>query len=118
MKNGLVLLIIFFTLSCDSLKPERTWIVNYRIYKKSNDAISYRVKYTATGGATQTFGPIDSFEWKSKDLEMKEGELAWIEVEQISGTGALDVQILRDNAVHEEGSKEDGVLIFTLEEEI
>jgi hypothetical protein len=118
MKNGLIILMVFFGFSCDSLEPERIWIVHYRIYKKSSDPISYRVKYTATGGATQTFGPIDSFEWKSKDLEMKEGELAWIEVEQISGIGALDVQILRDNAVHEEGTKEEGVLIFTLEEEI
>lgn len=100
------LVTLFFSSGCMQFEPVKTWTVNYRVYKLSNDSISYRVNFITPSGGSKSVGPISDFKWVSEDLtNFEDGAYVKLEVEKIWGDGGLRLQILRENAVHEEGFK-------------
>ena len=103
---SLFIIILVFCTGCMQFEPVKTWKVNYRVYKLSNDSISYRVNFTTQSGATKSVGPISDFKWESEDLNnFEDGAYVMLEVENIWGDEGLRLQILREDAVHEEGFK-------------
>ena len=110
------IILIFSLCGCEKVNPVKKWTVQYRVYKKSQNQISYRVTYYTQNGASKTVGPISDFEWKSEELaEFESGSYQSIEIETISGKGELQVQILVNSSVYEEGIKGEFESKFLLE---
>ena len=109
MLRKLLLFILVFTLvfsSCEKVDPVKKWTVQYRVYKRSNEAISYRVTYRVQSGATKTIGPVSDFMWESEELvDFEGGSYQYLGIETISGKGELQLQILVNGSIYEEGTK-------------
>lgn len=92
------------------------WTVQYKILNLGNDIPTYRVSYKLQSGSTKSVGPINTYNWESEMLtEFEGGSPVWLEIELISGKGELQLQILRDNAVHEKGDLPLGLAKYSIE---
>jgi len=109
MLQKLLSLILIITLAfsgCEKVDSVKKWTVQYRIYKKTNEAISYRVTYRVQSGATKTVGPVSDFMWESEELvDFESGSYQYLGIETISGKGELQLQILVNGSIYEEGTK-------------
>jgi hypothetical protein len=91
---------------CEKVNPVKKWTVTYLVYRKSNEAISYRVKYITHSGATEYKGPFTDGNFKSNEFtEFEDGSYQFLAVEVISGKGELQLQIKVNGSVYEEGTK-------------
>lgn len=95
-----ILFFLLFLVGCDRQEPTPLWVVEYRVIKATHDPISYRVTYRLQNGSTKLVGPISADTWESEELpEFKEGDLVSLEIEVISGSAELVVEILRGGAM-------------------
>lgn len=101
-----IFLLTLILSGCEKVDPVKKWTVQYRVYKKTNEAISYRATYRVQSGATKTVGPISDFMWESEELgEFESGTYQYLEIETISGKGELQLQIWVNGSIYEEGIK-------------
>ena len=112
----LFLFILAIGLSSCSKDPIAMWKVQYKIINLGNDIPTYRIKYKLQNQGTKSVGPFNTYDWKSEVLtEFEDGAPVWMEVEIISGKGQLQLQILRNNAIHEHGDMPLGIDNYSIE---
>jgi len=112
----LFLFLIAFGLSSCKQDPNPIWEVQYKILNLGNGIPTYRVQYKLQNGGTKSVGPINTYNWSSEILKDFEGGApVWMEIEIISGKGELQLQILRDNAIHEKSILPAGVAKYSIE---
>ncbi len=98
--------VLFLILGCS--KEERTWTVTYTVNKVGNGDATYRATYLLASGAEKEEGPIDGA-WTSSPLrQFEDGKRVMLRIERITGTASLELNILRDGAVHEQGDLPSG----------
>jgi len=111
----LIILLLAFT-GCEKVNPVKKWTVTYRVYRKSNEAISYRVKYVTHSGSTEFKGPFTDANFDSAEFtEFEDGSYQYLQVETISGKGQLQLQIKVNGSVYEEGTKAEFVKSYEIE---
>lgn len=102
-----VLVFLVFVLSCGP-RFVRKWDLQYKVIRLNGQPVSYSVSYTTLGGKTQTFGPVVDSVWSSEIIEeVPSGEPLSFTVRISNGSADLEMQVLRNNAVHE-----NSVLLF------
>ena len=80
----------------------RKWELQYEVIKQTQEPITYNVSFTNKNGATKSQGPISDAIWRSEIMEDAESSLnVALRVKILSGSGILELRILRDGAVHE-----------------
>ncbi len=80
----------------------RKWELQYEVVKQTPEPITYNVSFTNKNGATKSQGPISDAIWRSEIMEDAESSLnVALRVKILSGSGILELRILRDGAVHE-----------------
>jgi len=100
------LVALLLVLGCS--KEEKTWTVTYTVNKVGNGEAIYRATYLLPSGAEKEEGPLDGA-WLSSSLrQFEDGKRVMLRIERISGTAALELNILRDGAVHEQGNLPSG----------
>lgn len=113
-----ILIVLGFS-NCQTVEPIPTWKVNYQVYKQSNDPITYRATYKLQNGSTKQVGPITDFKWTSEDLLNFEGGLpVSLSIEVLSGSGELELQILREGSLHYSEMKPDGTKLFSIDTQL
>jgi hypothetical protein len=96
--------------------PIAIWEVQYKVINLGNDIPTYRIKYKLQNESTKSVGPFNTYDWKSETLtKFEENAPVWMEIEIISGKGELQLQILRDNAIHEQGNMPLGISKYSIE---
>jgi|SRR5690606_25340962 len=99
------ILLLFFLLLL-GCKPSfvRKWTLQYEVVNLLPEPVSYSVIYTDGNGKTKSFGPISEAIWQSEVYEdIPSGKLVSIEVLVKSGLNDLEVKILRDGGIHQNG---------------
>ena len=94
---GLLFLALVFS-GCE--KAEKVWTVNFETVQTDNSSVVYRVRYRTPDGVEKQEGPITDEDWKSSSLSYEDGKSVFLEIEIIQGSGAFDLRILREGALH------------------
>jgi hypothetical protein len=76
------------------------WKVNYEVRLTEPGAVEYRVRYTNAEGATELQGPIENDFYLSDTFLMEDETALRFSIERISGEAELNINVLRDGAVH------------------
>lgn len=99
----LTLILLLFVFGCGP-KFQKLYTLEYEIRRTSEFPITYSVSYFDQHNKVVSKGPISDGYWRSdKFEEVPAGQYAQIEVKIGEGQGSLEVNILRDGVVHEEG---------------
>jgi len=113
----LFLFCTFLTPACTE-DDEREWVVNYQVRTVSG-SVTYRVTYIDQFGAERSEGPISRRLWVSENLdEFEDGSRVSLKVETLSGRGIQELEILRQSAVHETGTKGADEAEFTISDQL
>lgn len=111
----LAVILLSFT-GCEKTNPVKKWTVEYRVYRLSNESISYRVQYETNSQATEFKGPFTNENWKSVEYpNFKDVSYQRLRVETISGKGEMQLQIIVNGSVYEEGKKGEYVNNFEID---
>ena len=95
---------------CDKPEPAKEWSVNYRVLVFSQPIPSYRVTYQTQNQSSKTIGTLKEDLWTSETLSnFTSGSAVNMRIEILSGSGEMEIQILRNNAVHESSKLPIGV---------
>lgn len=117
MKKLLPLLLIFLA----ACQPNftRKWDLQYEVVKQSLGPITYSVSYVDENGASKIEGPITDSAWKSEKMENVSVDFeVSLKVKIISGSGVLDLRVLRDGAIHKSSLLESPAIEESVETEL
>lgn len=94
----------------------RKWDLQYEVIKQSEGPISYNVSYVTENGATKSEGPFTDTNWKSEKFEnvALDFEVS-LKVKIISGSGLIELRVLRDGATHKSDILESPIMEQTID---
>ena len=96
------LLMLLALISCTP--EEKTWTVQYRVVQTGNEAGTFRATYATKNGVLESKGNITELWWNSPEiLEVPDGALAELTVEQTAGNGSYQLIILVNGSPIAEG---------------